>query len=67
MPKPVTVTRNGNASVVTIPKDILTKLGWRRRDVLLLSIRGDALLVQRMNPPDPLVSVPDEKPAGVGR
>jgi bifunctional DNA-binding transcriptional regulator/antitoxin component of YhaV-PrlF toxin-antitoxin module len=68
MSKPARLTANGNSQIVVIPRDIRSKLGWMRGDVLQLSIRGDALLVQRMRPPEPLRSVPDEMPeVGNGR
>jgi antitoxin component of MazEF toxin-antitoxin module len=61
MAKPVTLRKIGNATVVGIPRHMIDKLLWRRGDVLQVSIRGNALLVQRMQPPEPLVSVPDER------
>lgn len=60
MAKPCTLRALGNAKIVTVPRDLLHKLGWLRGDVLQLSIRGDALLIQRMRPPEPLRSIPDE-------
>lgn len=67
MGKPVTLRKVGNSATVTIPRELIHKLGWRITDVLHSSIRGDALLLQRMRPPEPLLSVPDEKFTGGSR
>jgi antitoxin component of MazEF toxin-antitoxin module len=67
MSKPITIRKSGKGQIITIPAVMLRKLNWRQGDILLSSVRGDALLIQRMRPPEPLMSIPDEKSTGVGK
>lgn len=40
--------KNGNSEAVTIPKQILAALQWRRGDVIALRLAGEKLILERV-------------------
>jgi hypothetical protein len=43
----VKLRKSGNSLVITVPKDILSTLGWKAEDELFIEVKGETLVVKK--------------------
>lgn len=63
----VKLRKTGNSVGISLPKALQSEMGWLKDDVLLLTRRGDVLVVQRFRLPAPVTVVTDSDVTRVGK
>jgi antitoxin component of MazEF toxin-antitoxin module len=63
---PLKLSKNGNATYVAVPKDVLAWLGWRTGTYVWYEVREDKTIIIRKPRPEDFSVRTDAAPAPVG-